>query len=177
MFEFLLILSQNILIISLYSETKAKVDFKSSEYDNDDEFVLDSRSRHRIRPAIAELTEYGKRYTGKNVTRKTIQNDDYESTKKESDTSVSEEDEVGDDDEEDDDDDDEEGENDDDDDNNIEEFEEIAEKKTNNKNTNKKPTESNGMSLISLNHNEEIAKGKAVKNQLSNTIFNIDYFS
>ena len=115
----------------------------------------------RIRAPVADLSEYGKRYKGKNVTRKEIldsEDEDLdEEDEEESDASNIEDDE---DEEEDDDDDDEEEE--------MEEEEENIPSKSKPKNGQVKEANKNGISLINLNHSEEKAKGKAVKNQLSN---------
>ena len=111
----------------------------------------------RIRAPIADLSEYGKRYKGKNVTRKEILVENSED--EEDDGSIEdEEEEDGDNDAE---------EDDNDESEEDEEDEEVLSKSTK-KNVKPKDADKNGFSLINLNHNEELAKGKAVKNQLSN---------
>ena len=114
----------------------------------------------RIRAPVADLSEYGKRYKGKNVTRKEML--DSEDEEDESDDYLGEEEE----------DEEESGASieDDDDDDDDEEMEEEENVPSKSKPTNGQVKEANkhGISLINLNHSEEKAKGKAVKNQLSN---------
>ena len=139
----------------MHLETKAKVDLKSNEFDNEtygDEFM-----HRRIRPAIADLSEYGKRYKGKNVTRKEMLNSEDEIE------SDQEEDEIS---NEEDEDEDVEEESDEDDEMDAEDHEEKLTKSSAKKKLTTK-SETSQLNLINLNHNEEIAKGKAVKNQLS----------
>ena len=131
-------------------ETKAKVDLKSNEFDN--EANNDDLMPRRIRPALTDLSEYGKRYKGKNVTRKDMQNSEDEEDSDEEESEVEDDEEIEEDQDE-------------------EEDEESEDEDTSVKKPlkNKVPSknETNQLKLINLNHNEEIAKGKAVKNQLS----------
>jgi hypothetical protein len=116
----------------------------------------------RIRAPIVDLSEYGKRYKGKNVTRKEILVENSED--EEEDGSIEDEEE----DDDDENDAEEDGSMEDDDDDQSEEDDEKVLSKSTKTTVKAKDADKNGFSLINLNHNEEIAKGKAVKNQLSN---------
>ncbi len=118
----------------------------------------DNANRRRIRSSIGDLSEYGKRYKGKSVSRKKLQQIDSE---EEEDEEEDDEDDGEDDDEEEDEDSDE-----DDDEDDEEEAQAVAAKI---KKAAKESEEAeNNINLMNSNRNEEVEKGKAVKNQLSN---------
>jgi hypothetical protein len=119
----------------------------------------------RIRAPVADLSEYGKLYKGKNVTRKEIldsedDEDDDDDDDEEGDEEDEEEEESGDEESD--------ASNLEDDDDEEMEEEDSASSKSKPKNGQVKEANKSGISLINLNQSEEKAKGKAVKNQLSN---------
>jgi hypothetical protein len=137
-------------------ETKAKSHhFGSKEFENELDFnVNDNR---RLRSGITDLSEFGKRYKGKNVSRKDINDfqSDEEEDDDEDDDIVDEEDDEIEDEEEDEEEEDEE--------------QEDEEEEDRTKSSSKKKSESkiDSPNLINLNIEEERNKGKAVRNQLS----------
>jgi hypothetical protein len=154
-----------ILNSKLLDITRAKLDPKSVDFDKefDDDLIGAEASRKRIRPAVNDLSEYGKKYKGKNVSRKDIMDDDEDEDE--------DEDEEEDDDNEseksqdEDEDEDEEDEDEEDEDEDEDEESEGAKKNKNPKQVSEKSDKD--LSLIKMDRKDEIAKGKAVKNQLS----------
>lgn len=117
----------------------------------------------RIRASIGDLSEYGKRYKGKSVSRKQM---DFDREEGDEDEDIEDEEE-GDDDEEED----IEGSEEDDEDEEEEDDDEEDEDSDGEVKVSKKSKNSDGEpNVMNYNHKEEVAKGKAVKNQLSNLI-------
>lgn len=121
--------------------------------------------RRRFRAAVEDLSEFSDRYKGKSVSRKKLNKSDSEDEEDDEEDGLNEIDEEEEDEEEVDEDDEIEEQDDDEDEEEEEENEdEFETKKAKSK---KDDGKDGGMNLIKFDQKEEIAKGKAVKNQLS----------
>ena len=152
--------------VFLCTETRAKCDPKEADDENGQLSTGDNR--RAIRASIGDLSEFGKRYKGKRVSRKEIDDatDENEPADDDGDDQDDDEEDKASGEEED-------GEMDDDDDDAEEEEEDDdAEKmevpsKTKTKRKDAADNDEKGVNLIESSRKEDVAKGKAVKNQLS----------
>lgn len=122
--------------------------------------------RRRIRAAIGDLSEYGKRYKGKSISRKQLEQDSDLDDEEDLEDDEEEEEEVESDIEEEGDDEIEEDEEEDEDE---EENDEIGDEEGDSKpRAQIKKSSDKDLNVMNFNRAEEMEKGKAVKNQLSN---------
>ena len=145
-------------------ETRAKVDYGDGEFEEELEFKVNDNKR--IRAPIGDLADFGKRYKGKSTSRKKI-DDEEEEEEEEADEDIEDDEE---DEEDEDDDDEEEEEEDEEEEDEEEEDDEEVETKPKKQKTSSAASYETNLKIVNMDQKEDVAKGKAVKTQLSNSL-------